>query len=200
MHPETLRRITCDSAALIIAHHQAMGCHDQTHGHAKGHAHGTSMDVGRKTRVIPIGLRRALFLRDHGCRFPGCTAKQFVDAHHIKHWSRGGPTALHNLVLLCRGHHRLLHEGGFGLRTDGRGGMTFTRPDGVVLAETPAPSGGTADGLPDLHGATITADTAVPNWNGDGLDLHYAVSVLLQRPKNASAEAFHAPPADPSLN
>ena len=201
LHPETLRRVLCDSATLIIAHHKAMGCHDDMHAHPRGHAHSTSMDVGRRTRVISAKLRRALFLRDHGCRFPGCTQKQFVDAHHVKHWSRGGPTAMHNLVLLCRFHHHAVHEGGFGLKTNGHGGFTFSRPDGVLIPEVPSPRGGDGDALPAQHGVSITAATAVPDWNGDRLDLDYAVSVLTTVPRHASAEAFYpAPPVGPALN
>jgi hypothetical protein len=68
---------------------------------------------GRKTRAIPPALRRALRARDRGCRFPGCENRRFLDAHHIHHWARGGPTTPDNLVLLCRRHHRLVHEGGY---------------------------------------------------------------------------------------
>ena len=63
-------------------------------------------------------IRRVLQRRDGGCRFPGCSATRFVDAHHIHHWADGGETHLGNLVLLCRHHHRLVHEGGFGLDID----------------------------------------------------------------------------------
>jgi hypothetical protein len=70
------------------------------------------LDVGRKTRTIPPALRRALEARDRGCRFPGCGLR-FTDAHHIRHWADGGETRLGNLVLLCRFHHRLVHEEGF---------------------------------------------------------------------------------------
>jgi len=58
-------------------------------------------------------MRRALRIRDEGCRFPGCTNDKFVDGHHIQHWADGGKTNLDNLVLLCRHHHHLVHEGGF---------------------------------------------------------------------------------------
>ena len=54
-------------------------------------------------------------MRDRGCRFPGCGSR-FTDAHHVQHWADGGATRLDNLILLCRTHHRLLHEGGFRLR------------------------------------------------------------------------------------
>jgi HNH endonuclease len=67
--------------------------------------------VGRKTRSISPALRRALNSRDGGFRFPGCTHKRFVDAHHIHHWAHGGETKPSNLVSLCRFHHRMVHEG-----------------------------------------------------------------------------------------
>ncbi|MDP9020155.1 MAG: HNH endonuclease [Actinomycetota bacterium] len=74
---------------------------------------GTPLDVGRKTRSIPPAIRRALQVRDRGCRFPGCTNRRFVDGHHIRHWAAGGETSLANLTLLCRRHHRAVHEGGY---------------------------------------------------------------------------------------
>jgi hypothetical protein len=92
---DTARRIACDAAVVRVSLGQD-----------------GPLDVGRRTRTIPPALRRALRLRDRGCRFPGCENHRFVDAHHIRHWARGGPTALDNLVLLCRRHHRLVHEGG----------------------------------------------------------------------------------------
>jgi hypothetical protein len=71
------------------------------------------LTVGRRTRAVPSAIRRALQLRDGGCRFPGWDNRRWVDSHHIKHWSQGGETKLENLILLCRRHHRLLHEGGY---------------------------------------------------------------------------------------
>ena len=71
---------------------------------------GAVLDVGRKTRTIPPSIRRALLARDQGCRFPGCTARH-CDTHHIEHWLDGGQNSLDNLLLLCRRHHRSVHEG-----------------------------------------------------------------------------------------
>ncbi len=70
-----------------------------------------ALNIGRHTRTIPPAIRRALTKRDRGCRFPGCTHTRFTDAHHIQHWSKGGETKLDNLVLLCRRHHTLVHDG-----------------------------------------------------------------------------------------
>ena len=93
---ETSRRLACDAAVVEI-------------GHGRD---GSVLDVGRKTRTIPPSVRRALEVRDRGCRFPGCGLR-FTDAHHIKHWADGGETKLGNLLLLCSHHHRLLHEEGW---------------------------------------------------------------------------------------
>jgi len=93
---ETSRRLSCDASVVPI-----------------GHASDRSvLDVGRKTRTIPPSVRRALEVRDRGCRFPGCGLR-FTDAHHIKHWADGGETKINNLLLLCGHHHRLLHEEGW---------------------------------------------------------------------------------------
>jgi hypothetical protein len=87
----------------------------------------------RKTRVVSGPLRRALNKRDGGCRFPGCTQDRFVDAHHIHHWAHGGETKLSNLVLLCRHHHRLVHEEGFRVHRENNE-IVFREPSGKVLA------------------------------------------------------------------
>ena len=69
------------------------------------------LDVGRRTRTIPPGLRRALEQRDRGCTWVGCHAPLlWCDAHHVVHWADGGETVLDNLRLLCRCHHRAVHE------------------------------------------------------------------------------------------
>ena len=103
---ETSRRLACDASVVEV----------------KRGADGSVLDVGRRTRTIPPALRRALEIRDSGCRFPGCGLR-FTDAHHIVHWADGGETALSNLILLCGHHHRALHEEGFRVRA--REGGTF---------------------------------------------------------------------------
>lgn len=87
------------------------------------------LDVSRATRVVPPALRRALTVRDGGCRFPGCDRPAvWTDAHHIWSWATGGPTALDNLILLCRAHHRAVHEGGWTIITGGPGGRVNFQP------------------------------------------------------------------------
>ncbi len=72
---------------------------------------GQPLGAGRSTRTINRRLRRALEHRDTTCAVPGCNATRGLHAHHIQHWEDGGPTELHNLVLLCPYHHRAHHRG-----------------------------------------------------------------------------------------
>ncbi|MGI9648567.1 MAG: DUF222 domain-containing protein [Acidimicrobiia bacterium] len=98
LHPEAVRRLACDSGISRII---TMGP-------------GQVLDVGRTTRTVSGPTRRALLIRDGGCRFDGCDRPApWCDAHHVIHWADGGPTDLDNLVLLCRSHHRMVHEGRF---------------------------------------------------------------------------------------
>ncbi|HEY6708915.1 MAG TPA: DUF222 domain-containing protein [Actinomycetota bacterium] len=85
------------------------------------------LEVGRATRVVQPAQRMALAVRDRGCVFPGCDRPlSWCDAHHLWHWVHGGPTDLDNLALLCRAHHRAVHDGGWRLARgpDGRFGAT----------------------------------------------------------------------------
>jgi hypothetical protein len=120
---EVVRRFACDASVVALLENER----------------GEVLDVGRKTRAIPPALRRALEKRDRGCQFPGCSCTRFVDAHHVEHWANGGATRLDNLVLLCRHHHRLVHEGGFSLVME-RGEVTVRRADGRVLERAPRQS------------------------------------------------------------
>jgi hypothetical protein len=97
------------------------------------------LDVGRRTKVVPVGLRRAVVARDRACRFPGCGRPHlWCDAHHIVHWAHGGDTSLGNLVLLCRRHHRMIHWGRFRPEVrDGR--VMFVRADGSPLEDRAPP-------------------------------------------------------------
>src|SRR6185295_6170416 len=73
---------------------------------------------------------RALSSRQGGCRFPGCPNKHYVDGHHIEHWADGGETRLSNLALLCRFHHRQVHEGGVAIDILNDGALRFLMKDG----------------------------------------------------------------------
>ena len=78
------------------------------------------IDVGRAKARLHGSLRKALNLRDRHCQWPGCERPaSYCDGHHLVHWAHGGPTDLDNLVLLCKRHHRMVHEGGWRLiKTD----------------------------------------------------------------------------------
>lgn len=87
------------------------------------------LDAGRAQRVVSPGQRHALAVRDRGCVFPGCDRPpEWCDAHHLIPWSKGGPTDLANLILLCARHHTAVHEGGWKLSR---------APDGTVTAQPP---------------------------------------------------------------
>ena len=93
-----------------------------------GGAPGQPLDLGRATRVVSPAQHRALAVRDRGCVFPGCERPlAWCDAHHLWHWIDGGPTDLWNLALVCRAHHRTIHEGGWQL-TRGPGGRFTAAP------------------------------------------------------------------------
>ncbi len=127
--PGAAARLSCDATISPVL----LGGSDPTAG--------SPVDIGRATRVVPPRLRRLLSVRDGGCRFPGCDRPlTWCDAHHVLPWSHGGRTDQDNLVMLCRRHHRAVHEGGFTLELEGDA-VTVHRPDGTALAvrERPPP-------------------------------------------------------------
>jgi hypothetical protein len=144
---------------------------------------GRLVEIGARTRTIPPALRRALLHRDRSCRFPGCHVR-VGQGHHVRHWAQGGPTTLANLALLCRRHHRTVHEEGYQLERLADGALLFRRPDGRPLPEVPAPAAVPADpvgGLraqDDAQGLRLHARTACPQWLGERLDLGWAIGVL----------------------
>lgn len=162
---QTARRLCCDAGIV-----------PQLEGPA-----GELLAIGRRTRTVPPAIRRALRHRDQGCRFPGCTSSRWVDAHHVVHWADGGPTDLDNLVLLCRRHHRAVHEHGFTVRAApagrfrGSAPFVFTTPWGAVLhPDPPAPPGD-----PDVVRATTLPEDVRPT--GGRLDLACSVAAVLQQ-------------------
>ena len=93
------------------------------------------IDVGLTTRRIPPATRRALHVRDKRCRWPGCDRPpSWTSGHHLKHWTRGGPTDLDNLVLLCHRHHWMVHEGGWSIVRTEKGEFVVIPPVPDVLA------------------------------------------------------------------
>ena len=166
----TSQRLACDASRVVMRHD----------------ADGRITEVGARTRTIPPALRRALQHRDKGCRFPGC-GRPFGQGHHIKHWAHGGPTKLSNLAMLCRRHHRAVHEEGFQVERQADGQLCFRRPDGRpipdVLAPTAVPANAThaLQAQNDGAGLQINAHTAIPSWQGERLDVGDAISVLHPR-------------------
>jgi hypothetical protein len=118
---ETARRLSCDGV-LVLARHAEDG----------------AIDYGRKRRVVPAPLRTSLERRDRHCRFPGCERRHDLHAHHVTHWAHGGATRKDNLVLLCRFHHRLVHEDGFTVQRRRDGTFDFRRPDHRRIPPAPA--------------------------------------------------------------
>ena len=144
---------------------------------------GRTVEVGARTRTIPPALRRALHARDRGCRFPGC-GLPFGQGHHVRHWAHGGPTTLANLAMLCRRHHRAVHEEGYQVDRQPDGALQFRRPDGRLLPEVPPPAAVPADLVQalrarhDAEGLRLHARTELPGWLGERLDVGWAIDVL----------------------
>jgi hypothetical protein len=155
---ETFRRVSCDAALVAVTTGQA----------------GEVLNVGRKTRVVPAAIRRALWSRDRGCRFPLCSNRRYVHAHHAHHWVNGGPTSLDNLVLLCGFHHRLLHEGGFRMSMDADSGPRFFAPHGQEILTVPAPASPPILALPPID----DPDVNLCQWEGEPVDYDAAVDAM----------------------
>ncbi len=159
---ETFRRVACDCAMVGTLEHG-----------------GEVLDVGRRSRAISAGMRRALDRRDAGCRFPGCDCTRFLHAHHIEHWALGGETSLSNLVSLCPFHHRLAHEGGYRVHA-GDDAPVFTTPRGHIIPAVPAetrPTGDLRDAVGRLRIDDDPRDTL--HWV-QRPDYGYVVQVMMQ--------------------
>ena len=112
------------------------------------------------------------------CGFPGCSATSWLHAHHIVHWSNGGPTNLNNLVSLCSFHHHLVHEGGWQVEIEA-GSAMWTDPNGEPAGVTPL--AGTADNVETgQRHLGITPSTIESAWANDRLDFHFVVSVIAE--------------------
>jgi len=167
---ETSRRLACDASRVVMRHEPD----------------GRVVEIGARTRTIPPAIRRALHHRDHGCRFPGC-GLPFGQGHHIRHWAQGGPTTLSNLAMLCRRHHRAVHEEGYQVDRQPNGELRFRRPDGRFLPDVPLPPEVPGDPIAALRarneaaGLHLHARTSCPSWLGEPLDVGWAIDVLHPR-------------------
>jgi 5-methylcytosine-specific restriction endonuclease McrA len=164
---ETSQRLACDASRVVMRHAEE----------------GRVLEVSARTRTIPPALRRALHHRDRGCRFPGCGVR-FGQGHHIRHWAQGGPTTLSNLALLCRRHHRAVHEEGYQVDRQVDGTLQFRRPNGRPLPEAPPPAAVPSDPVHALHAANdaqglrLHARTACAGWLGEHFNVGWAIDVL----------------------
>jgi hypothetical protein len=166
---ETSRRLACDASRIVMTHA----------------GDGSVLDVGRKTRTVPPALRRALEHRDGSCRFPGCSNRAaFCDAHHVEHWADGGETRLENLVLLCRWHHRFVHEEGYRVEPEEPAELRFFTPRGQPIPTVPdAPILGVdpeweMDQVARRRGIEIGPKT-MPVWCGEAPDLSWTIDYFL---------------------
>ena len=175
---ETSRRLACDASRVLMRHDEG----------------GRVVEVGARTRTIPPAFRRVLQARDRGCRFPGCGVP-VGEGHHIRHWAQGGPTTLSNLALLCRRHHRAVHEEGYEVARGPDGALQFRRPDGQALPDVPSPAAVPADAVQLLrarHAAQrlrLHARTACAGWLGEPLNVGWAIGVLHPLARSATGTA-----------
>ncbi|MBL4796606.1 MAG: DUF222 domain-containing protein [Oleispira sp.] len=188
--PDAALRLACD-AALQVVEEDAVG---------------NVLNIGRRSRIIPAAMSRALSIRDGSCQFPGCCETRFVEGHHIKHWANGGDTKLENLVTLCRYHHRELHRGKFFISVKSEANKLerfvdrlcfstvdryfdspFNRSKDFVIAPNPAKfTCACCDGsvlektLPRVVYDGIDENTAVTKWQGEQMDLGMAIEGLIR--------------------
>ncbi len=159
----TSERIACDAMIAVVVSNTVTGM----------------LNAGRRTRKISTALRRALRVRDGGCRFPGCHRRSHLEAHHIVHWYFGGATDEKNLVMLCRFHHMQVHEAGFGVTITGHSGvlldLEFHKPDGSLIPNSPPLNPGST-----LHlgHEEILPSQIRPKQSGEAFSLADAVEVL----------------------
>jgi hypothetical protein len=177
---DTARRLACDATLVGLVEDEE----------------GEPLNIGRKTRSIPQAIVRALRARDGGCRFPGCDRTRFTEGHHVKHWADGGETKLGNLVTLCGFHHRLVHEGGYGVTVTDDSVFVFTRPDGQRINENGEqcfrgnvlpPIESTYAGFEESlrlyllnceAGLSIDAATSRCRWLGETMDYSQAIEAM----------------------
>jgi len=164
--PETAKRLSCDASLVTVLEDDK----------------GNVLNIGRRSRVIPPHIQRALSIRDTGCSFPGCCNTHYLDAHHIKHWAEGGETSLDNLLMLCRHHHRQLHQGKFTIEK-ADSDIKFLTAKGKLIRQTLFPQFPNQDKKASITylkklSPEIESDTAVTKWQGERMDYDAAIGGL----------------------
>ena len=185
---ETARRLCCDAGIVAAVDGPA----------------GEPLAVGRRTRSVPPAMRRALLIRDRGCRFPGCASTHRLHGHHVRHWAKGGDTSLDNLILLCPFHHRLVHEGGFDVHRLDDGAYRFVSPQGWAVRPPRTPGASSPEVIVrrnEALGMIIDGNTATARWDGQPVDYDQAVMVAMasweardNRPETGAAAVNGSPP------
>ena len=188
---ETARRLACDAPLLQVRDAQPCS-HDGHQGHGeKGCEHGQrgcKLNLGRSRRRAGAALERAVRVRDQGvCQFPSCESRGYLHLHHLEHWADDGTTSLENITLLCALHHRTVHEGGFTVKREKDGALSFYTPTGFPLQRQPTAvvlEDHPVQALVAEHDALalkITAETGRPGWDGiTPVDYAGAVDWLLE--------------------
>ena len=111
--PAVLERLACDCRLQGVLHKDD----------------GAVVGIGHTSRVIPRWLRRQVEHRDgFRCVFPNCGSKLGLDCHHVVAFPEG-PTEPDNLVMLCRIHHRVVHDFGWHLMLTADQSPRWFRPD-----------------------------------------------------------------------
>ena len=172
--PPVVRQLACDATQTTVLENER----------------GEVLNIGRRSRVVPRRIARALRIRDGGCRFPGCGQRHWTDAHHIRHWMDGGETSLDNLITLCRFHHRSLHRGEYWIERGTGSEVIFRDPEKRCIETSLYPqfqgSKSVSDRVGQLRnehdrqGLQIDAHTAVTAWAGEVMDDAMAIEGLLQ--------------------
>ncbi len=165
----TIERLGCDASIIAITERD-----------------GIPIDVGRKQRIVPRGLRLAVQSRDRTCRFPGCAVPaQRTHAHHIEPWARLGETDRKNIVSLCHFHHRRHHEGVYAIRGNPDAELVFETPEGLPIVPPPRTVAFSSGGnglralLADADRLNVDASTPGTPDGTARMDLNYVVSVVL---------------------
>jgi hypothetical protein len=136
VHSQTVRRLLCNGRVQTVVED----------------GDGRVLGLGRMSRDPAPWMIRQVRYRDRECRFPGCGAKRFTEAHHIVWWRHGGRTDLDNLLLICSFHHRLVHEDGWSVERERDGSVRWRRPNGARYQAGPSPgSAADADADEELH-------------------------------------------------